>query len=141
MPETPVRLNGWYNGFSMYERRKVIPIRRELVRRGLAKDPDTCSICGLHDPGGPGRRSTIHAHHEDYREALMIHPVCGSCHYLLHTRFRHPDRWRRRVNEYHQDGAWFSELTMDVTAMFRPFQETYPEGLPRPDDHSQPPYR
>lgn len=117
----------------MYERRKVIPLRRDLVRRGLAADPDTCSICGFHDPGEPGRRSTIAAHHEDYRETLLIYPCCRKCHYSLHTRFRHPERWLRRVAEHHRTGAWFTMLSMDVTAMLRPFDEVYPHGLPSPE--------
>jgi hypothetical protein len=129
-----IPLKGFYNGFSMYERCKVIPVQRDLARQGAIKVPETCSICGFLDPGGAGKASKIVWHLEDYRSPDLIYPLCRSCHYRLHTRFQYPERWLRRIDEHHRAGAWFTMLTMDGKAMFRPFDETYSLGLPAATD-------
>ena len=48
-----------------------------LLQLGLLQRPATCSCCG--------RRSQIHAHHEDYTKPEEITWLCYRCHGLRHV--------------------------------------------------------
>ena len=106
-----------YNGFSPEERR---------VRRALPPPPSHCSICGC----GPER--PVRWHGEDYRRADSVYGLCRPCHYAIHMRFRRPDHWQRLVRQHEYPGAWFTLLSIDPASLWRPFDETYPHGLPAP---------
>ena len=110
----------FYNGFSPRERRawngRALPI------------PLQCSICGC----GPEERPLAY-HGEDYRSMDSVYAICRRCHYAIHIRFRRPDHWRKVVRCHEYPGAWFTLLSTDPASLWRPFDETYPQGLPGPD--------
>ena len=103
-----------YNGFSPRERR----VWNHLVRPVALH----CSICGC------GPEKPVGWHGEDYRRA----DSCRACHNAIHMRFRRPDHWQRLVRQHEHPGAWFTLLSIDPASLTRPFDETYPEGLPEP---------
>lgn len=85
---------GWkvprpYNGFTGPERiagwQKVIIARRI----GLGSNDEPCGVCGAAD--APQRHSEI------YARPLTAQPICRSCHYHVHRRFREPDHWLERL--------------------------------------------
>jgi hypothetical protein len=125
-----------YNGFSPRERNKVIPIQSRAFETGKVARPTHCSICWTPETRTTGRRSII-AHLEDYREPLKLHPCCGSCHNALHIRFTKPERWLSKLAAHGRPGSWFTLITMDRESQTRPYDETYPGGLPDPDWPSQ----
>lgn len=117
---------GYYNGFSMAERRATGPILRAARKAGRLGAPPRCSICGLaQSPVAPVR---LDWHVELYREPLKLYAICHSCHRTLHARFEQPRRWARLLAKY-PDVRWVQKLTMDPASKGRPFDETYPEGL------------
>lgn len=120
-----------YNGWSWEERCAITPIQNEALRTGKIKRPTTCSICGFSDPANPKGRGYIFLHTERYDRPLEIYPVCKRCHAALHARFRDPERFRVLVADNFVEGAWFTLLSFDPASQFRPFEETYPMGLPR----------
>lgn len=107
----------FYNGFSPRERRAWNGVGRPV--------PQRCSVCGC----GPERRLAYHA--EDYRTPDSVYAICARCHHAIHIRFRRPDHWRRTTAALDPAG-WFQSLSVDPEALHRPFDETYPEGLPPP---------
>lgn len=108
-----------YNGFTPRERRAWNHLERPT--------PDRCSICGRGPPEKP-----VAWHGEDYRRPDSIYAVCRACHNAIHIRFRRPDHWQRLVRRHEHPGAWFTLLSIDPASLTRPFDETYPEGLPEP---------
>jgi len=119
-----------YNGFGHAERVATNPIQNAALRDGRLIRPDTCSICGFSLPSELSGRGYIYLHLEDYRRPLAPLPVCKRCHPILHARFRDPEPWLRIVRRYWQPGRWFTLLTMAPESQTRPFDETYPDGLP-----------
>jgi hypothetical protein len=109
----------FYNGFCPRERRawngRALPIPRQ------------CSICGC----GPDERPLAY-HGEDYRSMDSVYAICRRCHYAIHIRFRRPDHWRKVLRQHQYPGAWFTLLSIDPASLWRPFDETYPQGLPGP---------
>jgi hypothetical protein len=47
------------------------------VQQGIIKRPDSCSACG--------RKTRVHAHHEDYTKPLEVVWLCCSCHRRIHS--------------------------------------------------------
>ncbi|MDK9721982.1 MAG: hypothetical protein OEL53_12450 [Rhodospirillales bacterium] len=121
-----------YNGFSEDERKASNPVQNQAFRDGRLVRPTTCSVCGFSDPEDPKGRGYIYAHLEDYRRPLDLLPCCKRCHAALHARFREPERWAKLLQQYGQPGRWFTLLSMDPDSQTRPFDETYPNGLPTP---------
>lgn len=119
-----------YNGFTHDQRMATNPIQRRALEDGTLIRPDRCSICGFSDPADPTGRGYIFLHLEDYRRPLAILPACKRCHAALHARFREPGRWLRIARRHWQEGLWFALLSMDPESQTRPFDETYPRGLP-----------
>lgn len=85
---------GWkvprsYNGFTGHERisgwQKVVIARR----LGFLVNDAPCGVCGA--PNAPQR------HGEIYSRPLTAQPICRSCHYHVHRRFREPDQWLERI--------------------------------------------
>lgn len=117
---------GFYNGFSMSERRATSPLLRAARAAGMLGVPSVCSICGIvQSTVAPIR---LEWHVEDYREHLNLYAICHSCHRSLHARFEQPRRWARLIAR-HPDVSWVQKLTMDPASRGRPFDDTYPEGL------------
>lgn len=117
---------GFYNGFSMAERRGTSPLLRAARAAGILGVPKGCSICGVvQSIVAPIR---LEWHLEDYREYLNLYAICHSCHRILHARFEQPRRWARLLAR-HPDVSWVQKLTMDPASKGRPFDETYPDGL------------
>lgn len=90
----PLARWGWkvprpYNGFTGPERiagwQKVIVARRI----GLLSNDEPCGVCGA--PDAPQR------HGEIYARPLTAQPICRSCHYHVHRRFREPNQWIERI--------------------------------------------
>ena len=129
MPQVPRYVLPQYNGFDHSQRVATNPIQNAALRDGRLIRPDTCSVCGFSDPANIKGKGYIFSHLEDYRRPLDILPVCKSCHAALHARFRDPERWLRIAGQ-HQQGRWFTLLSMDPASQTRPFDETYPRGLP-----------
>jgi hypothetical protein len=110
----------FYNGFSPRERRAWTGLVRPT--------PHRCAICAC----GPQERPLAY-HGEDYRRADGVYPICRPCHHAIHMRFRRPDHWQRLVRRHEYPGAWFALLSIDPASLWRPFDETYPQGLPSAD--------
>lgn len=127
MTEAEDPYKGWYNGFTMAERRVVNPLFRAALARGFLDAPQTCSICGIMQSAVAPIRMEWHL--EDYRHYLRPYAICHSCHWTLHSRFKHPRRWARLIAR-HSDVNWVQNLTMDPLSKSRPFDETYPDGVP-----------
>lgn len=117
----------WYNGWSPAERSKGTPLQRQAIATGLIATPTTCSICGVTPEAGS--RNPVWLHDENYAEPLNAFHVCRSCHLTLHRRFEEPGPWRDLVARHATGGSWFANLTMDPDSRFRPFAETYPNGV------------
>lgn len=121
-----------YNGFSWAERCAVTPVQNAAIREGRLIRPTVCSICGDARSERPQGRDYRFLHTEDYRRPLDIYPLCKADHAALHARFDDPARWQRVIERHGRPGAWFMLLSNDPASQYRPFDETYPEGLPPP---------
>lgn len=121
-----------YNGFDADERMAVTPIQNAAVRSGGLIRPTTCCICGDSRSEFPHGRDYRFLHTEDYRKPLVIYPLCKRHHADLHARFRDPERWQRVLQRYGRPGEWFTLLSQDRASQWRPFDDTYPDGLPAP---------
>jgi hypothetical protein len=120
----------WYNGFSWEERIAASPIQTEAVKRGRIRKPAVCGLSGFTRPDDPNGWGYIFMHNEDYSRPLSSYALSRTAHYALHSRFTDPLRWTRLVRRHYRHGAWFTLLTMDPADMRRPFEDTYPIGLP-----------
>lgn len=127
MSATDDPYKGWYNGFSMEERRAANPLLRAARAGGLLAAPNECSICGIVQCAVTPIRLEFHL--EEYRDYLRPYAICHSCHGKLHTRFERPHRWTQLIAKC-RDNSWVQKLTMDPASKARPFDETYPEGVP-----------
>ena len=126
-----------YNGWSWAERRAVTPIQNALFRSGKLARPTVCSICGFSNPARVNGSGYIFAHLERYDRPEEIYPVCKKHHADLHARFREPERWVSVVRTHGRPSEWFVMLTLDPASQWRPFEVTYPDGLPRPSTLAQ----
>lgn len=77
---------GPYNGATGAERVAGWQKLQIAFRQGWMSRPTSCSICGGH--------GTLHCHTEIYFRPILSKPICQSCHFRLHRRFRSPDAWR-----------------------------------------------
>lgn len=121
-----------YNGWSWAERGAIVPIQNAMFRRGQLTRPTVCSICGFSDPARLRGSGYIFAHTERYDRPGELFPACKRCHADLHARFRDPERWMRRLARIELQSDWPRLLTLDPASQWRPFRETYPDGLPVP---------
>lgn len=121
-----------YNGWSWEERCAINPIQNAMFRSGQLLRPTICSICGLSDPARINTRGYVFAHTERYDRPDLIWPACKNCHAALHARFRDPARWQRVLRTLGRPGDWFTTLSLDPASQWRPFWETYTDGLPSP---------
>ncbi|MCP5403737.1 MAG: hypothetical protein H6917_15305 [Novosphingobium sp.] len=122
---------GWYNGWSPEERRATLPAQKAAIASGELARPTHCSICGCRSNRDWRAEDAVWLHDENYADPLAAYPVCRRCHRLLHRRFDDPQSWLELVTRHGGDGrTWFEQLTMDPDSRFRPFWETYPDGLP-----------
>ena len=115
----------WYNGFSPRQRMAIIPLIDAAVASGALPPPKMCALCGT-------KAGKIGWHTEDYRKPLSSIPICGPCHSAIHLRF-----WRGHMRLTHVSPLltaipFLKALSLDPKTMERPFDETYPAGLPRP---------
>lgn len=80
-----------YNGFSGSERAKVGRIQLTTIRSGEFPAPKQCELC-LQNKG------QMQLHNEDYSRPFEdAHPICRCCHGALHSRFKNPNRWQKRL--------------------------------------------
>jgi hypothetical protein len=127
MSDRPRFTLGWYNGWSPEERRATLPIQRDAIRSGQMARPTICSVCGSsHD---------VWLHDERYDRPLEAYPVCRLCHRALHMRFDEPAGWMTLVAQYGGRGEWFEQLSLDPQSQWRPFDQTYSDGLATPPLH------
>lgn len=98
---------GWaipasYNGATGRER--VAAWQKMIIaeRQGLLPPRGSCSVC----------RNAVaeQRHHEIYARALLAMPVCRSCHFQLHRRFRDPGRWARFMAETVEVDSWATKI-------------------------------
>lgn len=122
---------GWYNGFSMDERRAVNPLLRAARLDGTLNTPSKCSLCNVEKSGDEPIR--IDWHLEDYRDYLNPYPVCWQCHRAIHSRFDRPAAWSCFVARL-PDISWGRALSLDPMSTQRPFNDTYPHGVPQVND-------
>lgn len=136
LPSVP-SLRPWqtsYNGWTWAERVAVTPIQNAMFRSGELIRPTVCSICGFSRPYQLNGCGYIYSHLERYDRPAEIYPACKRCHAALHARFRDPLRWQGVLERHGRVGAWFTWLSMDAASQWRPFRETYPDGLPLPGE-------
>ena len=129
MTETDDPYKGWYNGFTMAERRAVNPLLRAARASGLLDAPQTCSICSIMQSAVAPIRMEWHL--EDYRHYLRPYAICHSCHWALHARFDRPQRWMSLIANC-RNNSWVHQLTMDPASKGMPFDDLYPDGLLSP---------
>lgn len=123
---------GFYNGWSGEERLAVLPILRAALAAGTLAPPTRCSICRATGSSDWRASDAIVFHDEDYANPLGAYTVCKPCHRLIHLRFWRATEWTAHVALHARGGAWFERLSMDPGSRFRPYEETYPDGLPGP---------
>ena len=121
-----------YNGWSWAERCAVTPLQNAMFRSGQLVRPTVCTICGFSDPARINGSGYIFAHLERYDRPAELMPCCKRCHASLHARFREPERWQALLRRSAMPGSWAFALSLDPSSQWRPFAETYPEGLPVP---------
>lgn len=122
----------YYNGWSWTERCAVTPLQDSMFRSGQLARPTVCTICGFSDPARINGSGYIFAHLERYDRPAELFPACKRCHAALHARFREPERWQALLRRSALPGSWAFALSLDPASQWRPFAETYPEGLPAP---------
>jgi hypothetical protein len=103
-----------------------------MFRSGQLARPTVCTICGFSDPARINGSGYIFAHLERYDRPAELFPACKRCHAALHARFREPERWQALLRRSALPGSWAFALSLDPASQWRPFAETYPEGLPAP---------
>lgn len=113
----------WYSGADPAQRAWKLRMVKAALASGEIVPTCTCSVCARTFPYAVGM------HSEDYSDRLAVFPVCRQCHFAIHIRFWRPDFWRGYIARLNPDG-WFQRLSLDPKAMTRPFNETYPAGLP-----------
>jgi hypothetical protein len=96
LPGRGVRLRRWtsgplqpYNGFSSDERIHMWQLQEWAREAGLYPALGTCVACGA--------RPADIFHSENYADLWNVIRVCRSCHSGIHSRFRHPAAWVRRL--------------------------------------------
>lgn len=57
---------------------------RKALKEGKLERPISCEKCGQSPPAGRDGRSSIHAHHDDYKQPLSINWLCIMCHQTEH---------------------------------------------------------
>jgi hypothetical protein len=121
----------WYNGWSPEERCGTLPAQRQAIADGRIAKPTRCSICGFTPADYPGTTNSVWLHDENYADPLAAYHVCRSCHRMLHDRFDRSESWHELVSLHGTGERWFELLTMDQASLRRPFELTYPHGLPK----------
>lgn len=121
---------GWYNGWSPDERRATIPVQKAAIACGELARPKRCSVCLIQGSRNWKADDAVWLHDERYDRPLEAFPICRRCHRLLHGRFDDPGPWLALVAEHARGGEWFEMLSMDPESRHRPFDATYPRGLP-----------
>lgn len=95
---------GYYNGVSGRDRILGWQKAQVAKRSGLLGWPQMCSICG--------NRNNLQMHNENYYRPLNGRPICKSCHYVLHRRFKAPTAWLNLSARYAFAGAWHTNISM-----------------------------
>ena len=99
---------GPYNGATGHER--IIGWQKVRVADdlGLLGTRRRCGLCCA--PDAPQR------HAENYFRPLTSRPICRSCHFHIHRRFKQPDEWRARVLQEVNADDWIARLlTVEMT--------------------------
>jgi hypothetical protein len=123
---------GYYNGWSPGERRATLSIQKAAIASGTLARPTRCSICQCQGSRDWRADDAVWLHDENYGDPLAAYPVCRRCHRILHRRFDDPQPWQALVRAHAQNDSWFALLTMEPDSRYRPYDETYPNGLPAP---------
>lgn len=95
-------LPGPYNGATGAERIAVWQKLDLAFRNGWLIRPGRCSICP--------RTSHLASHQEVYARGFYAFPVCRSCHYRLHSRFRDPAKWQALLEAH--PASWAATLSL-----------------------------
>ena len=115
-----------YNGFSWEERRSTDRAFRASRAVYGSPIPLKCSVCAIRPEGG------VKFHSEVYTMPLNPYAVCRRCHYAIHIRFSRPLFWQKFIKGIDPD-CWVQMLSLDPATLTRPFNVTYPQGLPQPN--------
>lgn len=121
---------GYYNGWSGDERRATLPLQKVAIASGELARPTICSICGCVGNRNWRAEDAVWLHDENYADPLAAYPICRRCHRLLHERFEAPEPWLALTGQHGREGAWFELFSLDPASLRRPFNQTYPDGLP-----------
>lgn len=94
---------GWkvpaaYNGSTGAERVLGWQKVRIAEMLGLLPSQGRCSGCG---------GEAAHKHCELYQRPITSLDVCRSCHFQVHRRFAHPDRWLSFLDQCVEPQSWF----------------------------------
>lgn len=100
---------GWplpspYNGATGQERVAGWQLVHLAEQLGWLVRPRSCSICQ------ESRR--LHLHTENYFRPMRVRPVCQTCHFCLHRRFRSPDRWLTLIAKVPASGKWAARILL-----------------------------
>lgn len=96
-----------YNGFTHEQRVCKWQAVDLLIRMGL-KEPASalhCNICGK-----TSNEAALSYHSEDYSSLTGDYPLCKSCHFHIHGRFRTPSAWQDLIEKYGNGTHWFEQL-------------------------------
>ena len=85
---------GWptprpYNGATGEERVRGWQKVQIAKRTGLLKLSPICNVCASRHAQG--------SHTEIYHRCMTTKPVCKSCHFAIHRRFKDPAQWLERL--------------------------------------------
>lgn len=96
-----------YNGFTHEQRVRKWQAVDLLIRMGLKQPASAlrCDICGA-----TAKEATLSYHSEDYSSLTGDYPLCKSCHYHIHARFRAPYFWQCIIEKYGDGTRWFERL-------------------------------
>ena len=112
-----------YNGFTSKERLRTFEIAKWLIASEAMQHTERCSICGA---------AADQQHAEDYFDLHTWMDICRSCHTSLHSRFRTPDAWERRLASHSlPTDHWAVRLPafpIDVAAFHRSRGRSEPVG-------------
>lgn len=93
---------GPYNGSLGWERVAGWQKVRIAEDLGLWGGSHRCGLCGV--PDAP------HKHAEFYFRPLTSRPICRSCHFHIHSRFKRPNEWRVRLEQAPDAEEWVRQL-------------------------------
>jgi hypothetical protein len=104
LPRWGWKIPGPYNGSTGALRVAGWQKVQIACRQGWVPWASECSVCNA--------AKNLHYHTENYARPLFTRPICQSCHYRLHRRFRDPAAWQRFVATHETSCTWIGRIAV-----------------------------